>query len=147
MEAIRTAMPCIDGMWDAYARRMMHPGYRLILRWCEHLDFEDVLRIDHASIVAAATDPNRFMGSRRIVFGTGRLPTTAVPFGLVNLTHRYIIECERDNGTIAPPESLVLAEVFGEAVTRASLCDAIRRAIILLRLSWTIEVDDAGNLV
>jgi hypothetical protein len=54
MEATRTSVMRIDGMWDAEARRMMHTGYRLILRWCEHLEFEDVLRIDRASIVAAA---------------------------------------------------------------------------------------------
>ena len=126
---------------------MMHPGYRLILRWCEHLDFEDVLRIDRASIVAAATDRSRFSGSWRIAFGTGQLPKTIVPFGLVSATHRYITECAGENGTAAPPDSLVFGEVFGEAVTRASVCDAIRRALILLRLSWMIKVDDAGHLV
>jgi hypothetical protein len=147
MEATRTAVPSIDGMWNAYALRMMHPGYRLTLRWCDHLEFEDVLRIDHASIVAAATDPKRFVGSWRIVFGTGHLPKTKVPFGLVNATHRYITEHQDESGATAPPETRVFAEVFGEAVTRASLCDAIRRAMALLRLAWMIRVDDDGHLV
>jgi hypothetical protein len=148
MEATRKALAGVDGMWNGYAGRMMHPGYGLIHRWCDYLDFEDVVRIDRASIVAAATDPSRFAGAWRIVFGTGQLPKTFVKFGLVNTTHRYIEECERESGIIAPqPESLVFAEVFSEAVTRASFCDAIRRALILLRLSQAIKVDDAGHLV
>jgi hypothetical protein len=147
MQATRTAVPCIDGMWQAYGRRMLHPGYRLILRWCDHLDFDDVLRIDHASITAAATDPERYMGEQRLVFGTGRLPALIVPVGLLNTTHRYMAECERECGRPAPPESPMFAEVFGEPVTRASLCNAIRRALILLRLASTIVVDDAGHLV
>ena len=148
MKATRKAMVYIDGMWNAYTGRMMHPGYGLIYRWCDYMDFEDVLRIDRASIVAAATDPSRFAGAWRMVFGTGQLPKTLVKFGLVNTTHRYIEECERQSGITAPqPESLVFAEVFGEAVTRASFCDAIRRALILDRLSQTITVDSAGHLV
>jgi hypothetical protein len=146
MEATRTAVHCIDGMWGALARRMMHPGYRLIVRWCDHLEFEDVLRIDHASIVAAASDSKRFLGRSRIVFGGGQLPTTVVPFGLVNVTHRYITERERDSGMPAAPQTPVFAEVFGETVTRASLRDAIHRAIILVRLSATVRVDPAGHL-
>jgi hypothetical protein len=147
MQATRTAVPCIDGMWQAYGRRMLHPGYRLILRWCDHLDFDDVLRIDHASITAAATDPERFIGGQRLVFGNGRLPALIVPFGLVNTTHRYVAECERESSLVASPESPVFAEVFGERVTRASLCDAIRRSLIILRLAATIIVDDAGHLL
>jgi hypothetical protein len=147
MEATRTAVTRIDGMWDAEARWMMHTGYRLILRWWEYLEFEDVLRIDRASIVTAATDPSRFAGSWRIAFGTGRLPKTIVPFGLVSTTHRYITECDAENGTEAPPDSLVFAEVFGEAVTRASVCDAVRRALTLIRLSWMIKIDDEGHFV
>ena len=143
MKATCKAMMRIDGMWNGYAGRMMHPGYRLIHRWCDYLDFEDILRIDRASIVSAATDPSRFAGAWRIVFGTGQLPKTFVKFGLVNTTLRYIEECEREGGITAPqPESLVFAEVFGEAVTRASFCDAIRRALILLRLSRIIKVDE-----
>jgi hypothetical protein len=44
-----------------------------------------------------------------MVFGTGTLPMTVVPFGLVNCTHRYMLE----NGN-APPESAIFAEVLGE---------------------------------
>lgn len=147
METTRTIMPCIDGMWDAYARRVMHPGYSLIVRWCKHLEFEDVVRMDHASIVAAATDPKRFIGSWRIAFGDDKLPVTIVPVGVVNATHRYITLRERQTGTLAPAESPVFAEVFGETVTRRSVCEAIRRSMILLRLAATIKVDDAGHLV
>jgi hypothetical protein len=128
-------MPCIDGMWDARARSLMHPGYRLILRWCHHLDFEDVLRIDRASIAAAATDSSRFIASWRIVFGDQQLPRIIVPFGLVNVTQRYVVERDRESAVTTPPESLVFAEILGEVVTRASVCDAIRRAVILLRLA------------
>lgn len=140
MEATRTAMPCIDGIWNAYVLRMIHPGYRLILRWCDQLDFEDVLRIDQASIVAAATDPNRFIGRRRIAFGNGQLAKAIVPFTLVNATYRYVIEQRLGSGA-------VFAEICGEAVTRASVRDAIHRALVLLRLAWTFSIDDAGHLV
>jgi hypothetical protein len=140
-------MTSVDGMWQAYAGRMLHPGYRLILRWCDHLEFEDVLRIDRGAIIAAATDPKRFIGPQRRIFGTGQLPAMVVPFGLVNSSHQYLIDCERESGIAAPPESPAFAEVFGEAVTRASLCEAIRRALLLLRLARGIKVDDAGHLV
>ncbi|HEX3466058.1 MAG TPA: hypothetical protein VHS78_18565 [Candidatus Elarobacter sp.] len=140
-------MPCIDGMWDAYTRQVMHPGYSLIVRWCKHLEIEDVVRIDHASIVAAATDPKRFIGSWRIAFGDGKLPVTIVPFGVVNATHQYIALRERHTGTAAAPDSPVFAEVFGETVTRRSVCEAIRRSMVLLRLADTIKVDDEGHLV
>jgi hypothetical protein len=129
-------------MWNAQFLRMLHPGYRFILRWCDHLAFEDVLRIDRASIAEAATDPKRFAGAIRLVFAAGHaLPTTVVPFGLVNCTHRYMLE----NGN-APPQSPVFAEILGEPVTRASLRDAIHHGIALLRLAGTIPVDDAGHL-
>jgi hypothetical protein len=147
MQSTRSASPCIDGMWHASVRRMLHPGYRLILRWCDHLDFDDVLRIDHASIIAAATDPQRFIGGQRLVFGTGQLRARVVPFGLVNTTYQYVTDCVLESGIAASPESPVFAEVFGEQVTRASLCEAIRHALILLRLARTIVVDDAGRLV
>lgn len=139
MEATRITVPCIDGMWDARARSLMHPGYRLILRWCHHLNFEDVLRIDRASIIAAVTDPKRFIGSWRIVFGADRLPRTIVPFGLVNTTYQYLAERDRESGATAPPDSIVFAEVCGEAVSRVSICNAIRRAIVLVRLAGMID--------
>jgi hypothetical protein len=132
MLATRFPKPVVDGMWNAELLRMLHPGYRFILRWCDHLAFEDVLRIDRASIAEAATDPNRFAGPIRIVFGAGTLPTAIVPSGLVKCTHRYMLE----NGN-APPES---------PVTRATLRDAIHRGIALLRLAGTISVDAEGHL-
>ncbi|HEY0394407.1 MAG TPA: hypothetical protein VGD01_07910 [Candidatus Elarobacter sp.] len=142
MQATRFAKPVVDGMWNAQLLRMLHPGYRFILRWCDHLAFEDVLRIDRASIVEAATDPKRFAGPIRLVFGAGHaLPTSVVPFGLVNCTHRYMLE----SGT-APPESAIFAEVHGEPVTRASLRDALHHGITLLRLAGTIAIDDDGRL-
>jgi hypothetical protein len=141
MQATRFPKPVVDGMWNAQLLRMLHPGYRFILRWCDHLEFEDVLRIDRASITEAATDPKRFAGPIRMVFGAGTLPMAVVPFGLVNCTHRYMLE----NGSAAP-ESAIFAEVLGETVTRASLRDAIQRAITLLRLARTIAVDDEGHL-
>jgi hypothetical protein len=142
MQATRFAKPVVDGMWNAQLVRMLHPGYRFILRWCDHLAFEDVLRIDRASIDDAATDPKRFAGPIRLVFGAGHaLPTTVVPFGLVNCTHRYVL----GNGNVSP-ESPIFAEVLGETVTRASLRDALHHGIALLRLAGTIAVDDDGHL-
>jgi hypothetical protein len=141
MQATRFAKPCIDGMWNAQLLRMLHPGYRLILRWCDHLEFENVLRIDRASITEAATDPKRFAGPMRLVFGGGALPMAVVPFGLVNCTYRYITDAANHT-----PESAIFAEISDEVVTRASLRDAIQRALALLRLAGTISVDDAGHL-
>src|SRR5579885_1193174 len=80
MQATRFPKPVVDGMWNALLLRMLHPGYRYVLRWCDHLAFEDVLRIDRASIAEAATDPKRFSGPIRYVFGNGTLPKTVVPF-------------------------------------------------------------------
>jgi hypothetical protein len=137
--------PRIAGMWQAELRRMLHPGYRLILRWCEHLPFEDVVRIDRASIAEAATNANRFAGAVRITFGDAALPMKIVPFALVNVTYRYVVDCDREGlGTDAAP---VFGEILGEPVTRASLRDAIYRAIVLLRLAYTLKVDEAGRLV
>jgi hypothetical protein len=141
MQATRFPKPAVDGMWNALLLRMLHPGYRYILRWCDHLAFEDVLRIDRASIAEAATDPKRFSGPIRYVFGNGDLPKTVVPFGLVNCTHRYMLETAD-----AAPDSPIFAEVLGEPVTRESLRNAIHRAITLLRLAGTITVDDDGHL-
>jgi hypothetical protein len=128
-------------MWNAQLLRMLHPGYRLILRWCDHVEFEDVLRIDRASITEAATDPRRFAGPIRLVFGPGTLPMVVVPFGLVNCTHRYMTE--RMDVARA---SAIFAEVLCEPVTRASLSDAIRRALALLRLAGTVSIDYEGHV-
>jgi hypothetical protein len=70
-----------------------------------------------------------------------------VPSGLLRVTHRYIVERERRTDTRVPRGSPVFAEVCGEPVTRASLCDAIRRVIVLVRVSSTIRVDAAGQLI
>jgi hypothetical protein len=141
MQATRFPKPVVDGMYNAQLLRMLHPGYRFILRWCDHLEFEDVLRIDRASIIEAATDAKRYAGPMRLAFGAGALPMAVVPFGLVNCTHRYV----RESGD-APPESAVFAEILGETVTRASLRDAIQRAMALLRLAGTLSVDDEGHI-
>jgi hypothetical protein len=138
--------PRIAGMWQAELRRMLHPGYRLILRWCEHLPFEDVVLIDRASIAEAATNANRFAGAVRIAFGDAALPMKIVPFTLVNVTHQYVLNCARE-GPEADSASAVFAEIFGEPVTRASLRDAIYRAMVLLRLAYTLKIDEAGHVV
>jgi hypothetical protein len=64
-----------------------------------------------------------------------------VPFGLVNCTHRFMTESAN-----AAPASTIFAEVLGEPVTRASLCDAIRRALALLRLAGTVSIDYEGHV-
>jgi hypothetical protein len=46
-----------------------------------------------------------------------------------------VIECDREGAVTARRESLVFTEVFGEIATRASVCNAIRRGMILLRLT------------
>jgi hypothetical protein len=129
-----TALPC-SGLWAAYVRRMMDPDYRLVLRWCAHLDFEDVLRIDHGSIHAAHSDPARELGEWRIVFGNGRLAPALLPSRFVNMTEQYIVERSRACGTVAPHDTAVFSESYGEPITRASLAASIRRALMLVRLS------------
>lgn len=59
-----------------------------------------------------------------------------VPFGLVNCTHRYITDSANP-----APVSTIFAEVLGQPVTRASLRDAIRRPLALLRLARTVSID------
>ena len=75
---VRPARPG-DTMWNAYIRRMMDPDHRLVLQWCAHLAFDDVMRIDHGSIHAADHDPNRELRGWRIAFGNGRLPRLSCP--------------------------------------------------------------------
>lgn len=135
MTTTHTIVPSIDRAWSVSLRRVMHPGYRLILRWCDHLDFEDVLRIDHASIERAMDDPNRNIGPWWIVFGDGHLPMTIVREGLLNTTTQYITDSERENESPKSPKALLFTEVDGETVTRTSISAAIHRAITLLRLS------------
>jgi hypothetical protein len=136
--------PRIGGMWQAELRRMLHPGYRLVLRWCEYLHFEDVVRIDRASIAEAGTHTHRSAGAVRIVLAA--LPMKIVPFTLVNVTHQYVADCARE-GRGVDAAFPVFAEILGEPVTRASLRDAIYRAMVLLRLAYTIKVDETGHLV
>jgi hypothetical protein len=51
-QTLTAMLPC-SGLWTTDVRAMMDPDHRLILRWCRHLEFEDVLRIDCGSIHAA----------------------------------------------------------------------------------------------
>ena len=136
-ELVTTALPC-SGLWTTYVRATMDPEHRLVLRWCAHLDFEDVLLIDHSSIYVAHCDPARSLGKWRIAFGNGRLPIAIVPFGLVNATHQYIVQRPRVSGAIAAHNVPVFGESYGEPITRTSLSDSIRRAITLVRLSDAI---------
>src|ERR1700733_3178852 len=136
MEAttIVTALPCV-GMWNAYVRRMMDPEHRLVRRWCAHLEFEDVLRIDHGSIHAAHSDPARALGAWRIAFGNARVPATIVPARLVNVTQQHILDRARVCSIAARHDEPVFDESFGEPITRTSLSGSIRRALVLVRLS------------
>jgi hypothetical protein len=129
-----TALPC-SGLWASYVRATMDPDHRLVLRWCAHLDFEDVLRIDHGSIHAALNGPARVLGKWRLVFGSGRLPLTIVPGGLVKATEWYMLERSRACGIAARHDEPVFEESYGKPITRASLFDSIRRALALVRLS------------
>ena len=109
--AVTTALPW-SGLWTSYVRAMMDPDHRLVLRWCAHLEFEDVLRIDHGAIRAALSDPARSVGKWRIVFGDGRLPLTIVPARLVLTTQRHALERSRVCG-IAAPHDLPVFEAIG----------------------------------
>jgi hypothetical protein len=137
-----TALPC-TGMWNSYVRRMMDPDHRLVLRWCAHLEFEDVLRIDHGSIHAAYRDPARTLGAWRIVFGDGRLPKTIVPGGLVRMTQQHIAERARVCHVAVRHDEPVFAESCGQRITRETLFDSIRRALALVRLSEAFAAAEA----
>jgi hypothetical protein len=113
----------------------MDPDHRLILRWCRHLEFEDVLRIDCGSIHAALNDPARSLGDWRIAFGDGSLPVTIVPWRLVKSTDRYIEERSSVSGSAPAHEIAVFDKSYGERVTRATLSASISRAMALVRLS------------
>ncbi|MEA2719537.1 MAG: hypothetical protein QOJ39_1401 [Candidatus Eremiobacteraeota bacterium] len=122
-------------MWNAYVRRMMDLDHRLVLCWCAHLAFEDVLRIDHGSIHAAYSDPLRNIGDKRLVFGDGRLPRKVVPRRLVSMTQQHIAERAAVGHVAARHDEPVFVESHGERITRETLFDSIRRALALVRLS------------
>lgn len=124
-----------DTIWNAYVRRMMDPNHRLVLRWCTHLAFEDVMRIDHGSIHAAGHESKRDLGTWRMAFGNGCLPATIVPASLVRITQRLIAERAHALSIAARHDEPVFTEAYGEQITRESLLEAIRRAIVLVRLS------------
>jgi hypothetical protein len=132
--AATAALPC-SGLWASYVRAMMDTDHRLVLRWCAHLEFEDVLRIDRGSIHAALSDPARSLGAWRIVLGNGRFPQVIVPVGLVLTTHRYAMERSLLCAGRTPHDVLVFSDSYGEAITRASLVRSIHRAMTLVRLS------------
>ncbi|MDB5070236.1 MAG: hypothetical protein JWM87_1347 [Candidatus Eremiobacteraeota bacterium] len=123
------------GVWNWYVCRMMDPDHRLVLCWCAHLEFEDVLRIDHGSIHAAYSDPARNILDKRIVFGDGRLPRKVVPRRLVSMTHQHIVERAAVRHAAARCDEPVFVESHGERITRETLFDSIRRALALVRLS------------
>jgi hypothetical protein len=131
---LTATLPC-SGLWNNDVRAMMDPDHRLILRWCRHLELEDVLRIDCGSIDAALNDPARSLGDWRIAFGDGPLPVTIVPWRLVKSTNRYIQERSRVSSSTPASEVAVFDESYGEPVTRATLSASIRRAMALVRLS------------
>jgi hypothetical protein len=133
-ETMTAMLPC-SGLWTTDVRAMMDPDHRLILRWCRHLEFEDVLRIDCRSVHAALNDPARSLGDWRIAFGDGPLPVTIVPWRLVKSTDRYIRERSRVSGTMPAHDVPVFDESYGERITRATLSASIRRAMALVRLS------------
>lgn len=135
-QTLTATLPC-SGLWTNDVRAMMDPDHRLILRWCRHLEFEDVLRIDCGSIHAALNDPARSLGDWRIAFGDGPLPVTIVPWRLVKSTNRYIQEHSRVAGIAPAHDVAVFDESYGERITRATLSASIRRAIALVRLSHT----------
>lgn len=133
-QTLTATLPC-SGLWTNDVRAMMDPDHRLILRWCRHLKFEDVLRIDCGSIHAALNDPARSLGDWRIAFGDGPLPVTIVPWRLVKSTDRYIEERFRASGIAPAHDAAVFDESYGERITRATLSASIRRAMALVRLS------------
>ena len=129
-----TALPS-TGVWNWYVCRMMDPDHRLVLCWCAHLEFEDVLRIDHGSIRAAYSDPARNILDKRIVFGDGRLPRKVVPRRLVSMTQQHILDRAAVCHAAARYDEPVFVESHGERITRETLFDSIRRALALVRLS------------
>lgn len=133
-QTLTATLPC-SGLWTNDVRAMMDPDHRLILRWCRHIEFEDVLRIDCGSIHAALNDPARSLGDWRIAFGDGPLPVTIVPWRLVKSTDRYIHERYRVSGIAPSHDDVVFDESYGERITRATLSASIRRAMALVRLS------------
>ena len=133
-QTLTATLPC-SGLWTNDVRAMMDPDHRLILRWCRHLEFEDVLRIDCGSIHAALNDPARSLGDWRIAFGDGPLPVTIVPWRLVKSTNRYIVERSRVSSSASANDVAVFDESYGERITRATLSASIRRAMALVRLS------------
>jgi len=141
-QILTATLPC-SGLWTTDVRAMMDPDHRLVLRWCRHLDFEDVLRIDCGSIHAALNDPARSLGDWRIAFGDGPLPVTIVPWRLVKSTDRYIQERSHVSGTASAPEVAVFDESYGERITRATLSASIRRAMALVRLSQVYYSSEA----
>jgi len=133
-QTLTATLPC-SGLWTNDVRAMMDPDHRLILRWCRHLEFEDVLRIDCASIHAALNDPARSLGDWRIAFGDGPLPVTILPWRLVKSTDRYIRERYCASGVVPEQDIAVFHESYGGRITRATLSASIRRAMALVRLS------------
>lgn len=133
-QTMTAALP-VSGLWTIDVRSMMDPDHRLVLRWCRHLEFEDVLRVDCRSVHAALNDPARSLGDWRIAFGDGPLPVMIVPWRLVKSTDRYIKERSRVSSIGSAGNVPVFDESDGERITRATLSASIHRAMALVRLS------------
>jgi hypothetical protein len=122
------------GAWDDRVVRAMDPTHRLMLRWCSHLAFEDVLRIDRKSLFARATLGEQQKRWRRM-FGDNRLPAVWVPRSLLNDTESHANMREQRLRVCPAPEDPVFDQAFGKPITRESLEVAIALAVALVRLA------------
>lgn len=127
--------PQADGFWTHRIACMLDTAHRLVLRWSTYLDFDDVVRIDHASLFAWNAAYQHTFGLKSRVFGSAGLPIALVPYGLVFGSQRYASERAEALGSAFDPRAPVFDTVLGEAITRASLRNAVGRALTLDRLA------------
>ena len=108
----------------------MGATHRLVLRWCAYLPFEDVLRIDRKWLLGRELRAGR---SRRwrLMLSTERLPQILVPCNLVSATEGYATYREQDMDPAPAPEAPIFDVVNGGPITRATLRNAVERAISL----------------
>ena len=106
----------------------MGATHRLVLRWCAYLPFEDVLRIDRKWLFGRELRAGR---SRRwrLMLSTERLPQILVPCNLVSATEGYATYREQDMDPAPAPEAPIFDVVNGGPITRATLRNAVERAI------------------
>ena len=135
--------------WNEDVLRALPLGYRLVLRWCDYLDFEDVVCIDHESLFewnfAYRGKATRLS---QVVFGNGSLPMVVVPTVLVNDTQAFALQRAAERGFES--RRLIFEQANGEPITRASLCAALGRALELAsgsrRLNPLTSSLDVGNM-